>query len=268
MRSYSCCAHSGLSRSAACARWSRDQARCRSMRGSSSSTLVPPQRIAHHVVRRSARRSATRAEAVRARATARRRRRASSARTCSTAPSSSVNSAASSASPPCASRRASMSTSTPQCPANAISHERREQAAVGAVVVGEQQAVARSAPGSRAKNAVEPRRIVEVRRVVAELRRRPAPAPSRRGGCGRAPRSTSTQLGRRRDRCAAAASACARTSAHRRERGHDQRQRRGHRLARRRSSRHAVRIDIESLPTGMLMPSAGHSSIATARTVS
>ena len=34
------------------------------------------------------------------------------------------------------------------------------------------------------------------------------------------------------------------------------------------SSRHVVRIDIESLPTGMLMPSAGQSSIATARTVS
>ena len=31
---------------------------------------------------------------------------------------------------------------------------------------------------------------------------------------------------------------------------------------------HVVRIDIESLPTGMLMPSAGQSSIATARTVS
>ena len=34
------------------------------------------------------------------------------------------------------------------------------------------------------------------------------------------------------------------------------------------SSRHVVRIDIESLPTGMLTPSAGQSSIATARTVS
>jgi len=34
------------------------------------------------------------------------------------------------------------------------------------------------------------------------------------------------------------------------------------------ASRHVVRIDIESLPTGMLTPSAGHSSIATARTVS
>ena len=33
-------------------------------------------------------------------------------------------------------------------------------------------------------------------------------------------------------------------------------------------SLHVVRIDIESLPTGMLMPSAGHSSTPTARTVS
>ena len=34
------------------------------------------------------------------------------------------------------------------------------------------------------------------------------------------------------------------------------------------ASFHTVRIDIESLPTGMLKPSAGHNSIATARTVS
>ncbi len=34
------------------------------------------------------------------------------------------------------------------------------------------------------------------------------------------------------------------------------------------ASSHLVRIDSESLPTGMLMPSAGHSSMPTARTVS
>ncbi len=34
------------------------------------------------------------------------------------------------------------------------------------------------------------------------------------------------------------------------------------------ASSHLVRIDSESLPTGMLMPSAGHSSMPTALTVS
>ena len=63
----------------------------------------------------------------------------------------------------------------------------------------------------------------------------------------------------------AAASSVPRTSARRREGGDDQGHRRRHllRLAVS-SSRQRVRIDSESLPTGTLMPSAGHSSMPTA----
>ena len=117
--------------------------------------------------RRRARRCArTAAAAGRARANAARTRATSAARTCTTAPSSSVNSAGQRI----VAERTPTSMSRPTPPANAISSQRHEQAAVGAVVVGEQRA-RRDQRLHRREERREARRIVEVRRRL----RRAAP---------------------------------------------------------------------------------------------
>ena len=118
----------------------------------------------------------------------------------------------------------------------------------------------------RVEERREPRGIVEVRALVAELavdlrqRRAAEPVPARA-------EIDPHQRRLARVRCAAAASASAAHPATgaKAETISDS----GAVTAFSPSpSCHVVRIDIESLPTGMLMPSAGHSSIATARTVS
>ena len=114
----------------------------------------------------------------------------------------------------------------------------------------------------------QPRRVVEIRGTLAQLavnlRQRRAAEPALPGAeiDPQQQRRADVEPQQRRQRPAHVG--------HRRERRHDQRQRRRHRLfgAALAGSRHVVRIDIESLPTGMLSDSAGHSSIATARTVS
>ena len=185
----------------------------------------------------------------------------STARTCSTAPSSSLNSASSGVPgqfidvdrQPAASRERHFD-------------ERDEQAAVGAIVVREELAVRVQRLHDREK-CRETSRIVDIGRG----RRPPAPYTCASADAAEAIAAVA-EIDQQQhrvacDRVAAAASATRRASSTRRERGDDQRHRRSHcDLAP--PSCHVVRIDIESLPTGMLMPSAGHSSIATARTVS
>ena len=147
----------------------------------------------------------------------------------------------------------------PAVPGERHLEQRREQAAVGAVVIGEQQAC-RAQLGDRREEAAQPLRIVEVRRARRPARRTPAPAPSRPADCGRARgrRATSEVVALA---CAAAGVSVRRTSV---------------------TGANAVTmsdtgaatlvalppratsccIDSESLPTGMAIPSAGHSSIA------
>ena len=191
----------------------------------------------------------------RASRTARRRRRA---RTWTTAPSSSAKSAASDV---------AVASVDVEAAARRERHldERHEQAAV-ARCRDTRAARSRVQSLDQREERRERRRVVEVRRLVAELPVAPARAPSRRAAGGR-----------RRGRCARAhVSPRSRRSS-------------GVSVARASatganaetisdtgavtalstpSSRHVVRIDIESLPTGIEMPSATQSSSATARTVS
>ena len=134
-------------------------------------------------------------------------------------------------------------------------------------MIGQQLAVAHSVAGRRRKSLSGRRRHRHVRRRIAELRHTPAPAPNRPAGSSPRPRSISIRSVSPQSVRSCGVSVL-RASVHRRKRRDDQRQRRGHLLFRAAVVPTLVFIDSESLPTGMLMPSCGHSSMPTARTVS
>ena len=219
--SYSWSAASGLSRSRCSACVVADHARCRSTRDSSS-TRAPSLRDADALVRRRARRCACSARpAAPARIADGRRRRARAPGRRRPAPRRTAR-ASGVAAPPAS------SMSRPQRAANAISASVANSAAVGDVVIREQPAVARAAPGSpRRTPRAAPGRRGRARRRRAG--RRPARAPSRRAG--RWPRRgrSSSSVVSPASRASSGVSA-RRTSAHRRERRDDQRHRRGDRL--------------------------------------
>ena len=118
--------------------------------------------------------------------------------------------------------------------------------------------------------AKKPRAARDRRDRAASRRaaRRPAPAPSRRGGSCRArDRPAAARRRRRRRRPTAPASA---RGARRCTGANALTTSDSGAVTLRRSPRsvHVVRIDIESLPTGIAIPSAGQSSMPTARTAS
>ncbi len=144
-------------------------------------------------------------------------------------------------------------------------HQRDEQAAVGAVVVGEQQprgAQLRERRGELQQAAG----LVEIGGLVAQLavhlreRRAAQAVPAARPGrpaTGSLRRSCSCSAGVS-VRPASVTGANADTTSETGAMTH---------FSAPSASRQSVRIDSESLPTGMAMPSCGHSSFATARTV-
>ena len=182
------------------------------------------------------------------------------ARTCRTAPSSSLKSAASGSSPRSADR----------CPARAAGEghlqQRDEQAAVGAVVVGEELAVGRQLLDRReeALAGAPGRRDPAARRRAG---RRPAPAPSRPGGsCPRPDRRAAA-----RSRPTSRAQLRRERAAHvgdRREGAHDQRERRGHALLAGRPPPRPCAWTSSPCRRGWRCRAPGHSSTPTARTAS
>ena len=152
-------------------------------------------------------------------------------------------------------------SSRPTLAANAISSERREQPAVGAVVVREQQ-TGLAQLALRREPALQALRIVDVGRraaVLAErLRQARAAEPLSRRRRDRRRASTES-----RSRASSGVSV-RRMSRDGRERGDDQRHGRRDGAFLPGRPRQTVRIDKESLPTGTASPSAGHSSSPTA----
>ena len=153
----------------------------------------------------------------------------------------------------------------PVWPAKAISASVDEEAAVGAVVVGEHEA-RRAQLGERGEEPLSALGVVEVGRLVPRLAEdlrqdRPAEARSAAG------QVDEDEVGVARGPCAAAASRSPRTSSQgaKAETTSDSGATTAFGCP---SSCQVVRIDIESLPTGMPTPSRGHSSRATAFTVS
>ncbi len=142
--------------------------------------------------------------------------------------------------------------------------QRHDEAAVGAIVIREHQVI-RAQVGERGKQAAHDGGIGHIGRLASGLRvdlREHGTAEPRRPPA----RSMSTS-----DVGPVSSRSCgvqvSRTSSH--GANADTTSETGLTTARGTpSSLQVVRIDIESLPTGMLTPSAGHSSSATARTVS
>ena len=143
--------------------------------------------------------------------------------------------------------------------------QRGQCAAVGAIVICEQQAL-RIRGLDRSEEPTENRRIIEIRRrAAAALRRCAATRCHRADSCRRRDQAARSRCRPGRARVVGSALGACRACARKRSRSAKPERRCA---ARRTHPASAVCIDSESLPTGIEMPSAGQSSMPTARTAS